>query len=127
MEEIGKGGFGIVLKGKQKYIKEILAIKIIKLKDMSDKDFSDSFKEAKIMRKLKNKYVVKYENCWTDKHLGKKASKILKVEEEEIEEEEEEEEKEEDDDDDSNGKEEELNFGFSKTTIDKEKEKLKKK
>ena len=118
LEIIGEGGFGIVLRGEHRLDKGICAIKIIKLKDVRDKE--SIINEARTMIKLTNKHVVHYKYCWTDNNLGT-ASEFFDDEEEE-EENKGEEEKEEDEDEDDD---EDLNFGFSKTAVDKKNEKLK--
>ena len=103
LEKIGKGGFGIVLKGEQRYDNGIRAIKIIKLKDISDKD--SIIDEAKTMMKLTNQHVVQYIYCWKDNNLGT-ATKFF-------------------DDDDVDDEIGDLSLGVSKTSIVKKNEKLK--
>ena len=58
---IGEGGFGVVLRGEHKLDKGICAIKIIKLKDVRDKE--SIINEARTMIKLTNKHVVHYKYC----------------------------------------------------------------
>ena len=78
LEKIGKGGFGIVLKGEHRLDKGICAIKIIKLKDINDKE--SIINEAITMTKLSSKHVVQYKTCWIDNNLGT-ASKLFNQEE----------------------------------------------
>ena len=103
LEKIGKGGFGIVLKGEQRYDNGIRAIKIIKLKDISDKD--SIIDEVKTMMQLSNQHVVQYIYCWKDNNLGT-ATKFF----------------DDDDEDDEIG---DLSIGVSKTSIVKKNLKLK--
>ena len=74
LEKIGQGGFGIVLKGEHRLDKGVCAIKIIKLKDINDKD--SIVNEAITMTKLTSKYIVQYKTCWIDNNLGS-ASKLF--------------------------------------------------
>ena len=112
LEKIGEGGFGIVLKGEHRLDKGICAIKIIKLKDISDRD--SIINEARTMIKLANENVVQYKYCWTDNYLGT-ASKFFNNEEDD-------DDNEDDDDDDEI---EDLSFSVSKTAVVKKNEKLK--
>jgi serine/threonine protein kinase len=74
LEKIGQGGFGIVLKGEHRLDKGVCAIKIIKLKDINDKD--SIVNEAITMTKLTSKHIVQYKTCWIDNNLGS-ASKLF--------------------------------------------------
>lgn len=66
LQPIGKGGFGLVLKGTHRIEGNFYAIKIIKLKIDNFKSLVDHqvIKEAKTMWKLNHKNVVKYITCW---------------------------------------------------------------
>ena len=77
MDKIGKGGFGVVLRGENKYNK-VYAIKIIKLKDINDKN--NFINEARTMGILTDTHIVKYLGCWIDDNLGT-ASKFFDDEE----------------------------------------------
>ena len=68
LEKIGQGGFGIVLKGVHRLDKGICAIKIIKLKDINDKE--NIINEAITMTRLTSKHIVQYKTCWIDNYLG---------------------------------------------------------
>ena len=68
LEKIGQGGFGVVLKGEHRLDKGVCAIKIIKLKDINDKD--SIINEAITMTKLTSKHIVQYKTCWIDNNLG---------------------------------------------------------
>ena len=74
LEKIGQGGFGIVLKGEHRLDKGVCAIKIIKLKDINDRD--SIINEAITMTKLTSKHIVQYKTCWIDNNLGS-ASKLF--------------------------------------------------
>ena len=104
LEKIGKGGFGIVLKGEHRLDKGICAIKIIKLKDINDKE--SIINEAITMTKVTSKHVVQYKTCWIDNNLGT-ASKLFNDEEE---------------DDDEIG---DLSLHMNNSTITKKNDKLK--
>ena len=123
LKMIGEGGFGVVLRGEHKLDKGICAIKIIKLKDVRDKE--SIINEARTMIKLTNKHVVHYKYCWTDNNLGTASEFFDDDEEEENEEKKGEVEKEEEEDEYDDDDDEDLNFGFSKTAVDKKNEKLK--
>ena len=71
LEKIGKGGYGIVLKGKHRLDKGIWAIKIIKLSNVDDKD--DIVNEAITMTNIQSKHVVQYKTCWIEKNIGSAA------------------------------------------------------
>ena len=68
LEKIGQGGFGIVLKGIHRLDKGVCAIKIIKLKDINDKE--NIINEAITMTRLTSKHIVQYKTCWIDNDLG---------------------------------------------------------
>ena len=105
LEKIGKGGFGIVLKGEHRLDKGICAIKIIKLKDINDKE--SIINEAITMTKLTSKHVVQYKTCWIDNNLGT-ASKLFNNEDQ-------------DDDNEIDN----LSLNLNKSTIVNKNEKLK--
>lgn len=71
LEQIGKGGFGLVLKAKHIIDENYYAIKIIKLKIDKFKDLASNsvIKEVKTMIKLNHKNVVRYTTCWFQSQL----------------------------------------------------------
>ncbi len=66
LEQIGKGGFGLVIKAKHIIDENFYAIKIIKLKVDKYRTLMSHpvIKEVKTMIKLNHKNVVRYTTCW---------------------------------------------------------------
>ncbi|KAJ6238182.1 mtk1/mekk4 [Anaeramoeba flamelloides] len=57
---LGKGAFGVVYKGMHLETGEFVAIKGIPLKNIPKKELEDVMLEIKLLKKLKNRYIVKY-------------------------------------------------------------------
>lgn len=69
IEEIGKGGFGKVLKAQESKDDQLYAIKCITIDKSIAKNrtLAKAAEEVKTLAKLDNKYVVKYKRSWTEK------------------------------------------------------------
>ena len=68
LEKIGRGGFGVVLKGTHKIDKDVYAIKIINMTNKSESE--EIINEAKRMKLITDKYIVNYHISWFDDNLG---------------------------------------------------------
>ncbi|XP_054163634.1 kinase and exchange factor for Rac B-like [Oppia nitens] len=69
METLGKGGFGVVFKVKNKTNKNNYAIKIINILDSdkpNDQILQNVWKESKMLSKLNPQFVVKYYDSWIE-------------------------------------------------------------
>lgn len=80
LEVIGKGGFGVVIKGKHKIDQTYYAIKIVKLNFSQDKKLTDLsvVKEVNMVKRLLNKNVVRYVTCWFQSNINGLKEKVNK-------------------------------------------------
>lgn len=80
LEEIGKGGFGLVLKGKHKIDQMFYAIKVIKLNFPQTKILTDLsvVKEVNTAKVVENKNVVRYITCWFQSNINGLKERINK-------------------------------------------------
>ena len=78
LEQIGKGGFGLVMKARHIFDDKFWAIKVVKLNVSNKKDLSEHpvIKEVKTMIKLDHKNVVRYVTCWFQSSLDGLEDKI---------------------------------------------------
>ena len=64
IEELGKGGFGRVLKVRSKKNNKIYAMKMLNLNIMPHPKIKYSLNESKFLEKLSNQYITKYYNSF---------------------------------------------------------------
>lgn len=71
MGKLGQGSFGVVYKVRRKSDKEVYVLKQIDLSRMSRGQIHEASKEAELMAKLNNKYIVKFHQTFSaDKKIN---------------------------------------------------------
>jgi translation initiation factor 2-alpha kinase 4 len=95
LEFLGKGGFGEVVKVRNRLDGRLYAIKKIKLKPNKGSLNTKVLREVMTLSRLNHEYVVRYYNAWIENDLGDEEDKDYSDSEEEFPEDEEDEEEEE--------------------------------
>ncbi|CAG2177112.1 unnamed protein product [Oppiella nova] len=67
-EQIGKGGFGTVIKVKHKYDGNIYAIKRVAIKEIDNKYQDETLRELVSLAKVRSDFVVLYFNSWCEEN-----------------------------------------------------------
>lgn len=71
LEEIGRGGFGIVYKARHRLDGNIYAIKKIKLSDKDSEENKRIRREITYLSSLNNQYIVRYFQTWVEHETDK--------------------------------------------------------
>ena len=66
LDKLGEGSFSIVYKVKRKIDNQIYALKKVKLKNLKEKNVSNSLNEVRILASLKSNYIISYKEAFYD-------------------------------------------------------------